>query len=1079
MSQDMVTFTINDREVKIEAGKTVLQAAKQLGVWIPTLCYHPAMEASGSCRLCLVEVEAFGRRRLATSCGYPVAEGIKVYTDTEKVVEARKVVAELLLARCSDNPQVIELCQKLGVIETPFQKRHENCMLCGLCVQMCHNRMKIGAIGFAGRGFDRRVETPYAETSDTCITCGACEFICPTGAITARMNSGKEPVKHKKEFDQDLAVRGNIDIPFPSAVPLLPNIDRNNCIHFQIGNDACKVCQTVCPAGAIDFEQGDSETELEVGAVILCPGLDRYNPRVRGELGFGRWPNVVTSLQFERILSASGPFSGAVTRPSDGRHPVKIGWVQCVGSRDSHNANPWCSSVCCMYATKQAVIAREHDKSIQPTILFMEMRAFGKDFDKYVDRAKNEYNVRYQRAMISQVREEAGSGNLIVRYAMENGELIDESFDLLVLSVGLEPQANAKELAEVAGIELTEHLFPKTSGLAPVETSREGVYATGIYQSPKDIPETVMQGSAVAGRAMALLAEARGTETIPRQFPPERDISGEEPRLGVFVCNCGTNIANTVDTKSVTEEMGREPNVVHSENLLYACSQDSQEKIKKLVREKGLNRILVASCTPRTHTPLFQETLRDAGLNKYLFELADIREQCSWCHMGRRATATAKAKDIVKMNIAKVRLLQPIHTESVPVTPAALIIGGGIAGLTTALALADQGFESHIVEMSDRLGGLATTVKKTLEGADVQAFMRAQVERAMNHPKVSVHLSTKVKKTDGFIGNFETALENGNTFKHGVIVVAIGGTDYQPTEYLYGTDPRVLTQRELEARIAAGLPTGKTFAMIQCVGSREEPTNYCSRVCCQDAIKNAIAIREADPTSKVVIFYRDVRTYGLREDYYTKARELGVLFIRYEPDRKPVVTANGPFVRIETHDFLRDGEIGLNADFLALSVGLRPHPTAEETGKLYKITRNPDGWFLEAHVKLRPVDFPSEGLFLTGLAHAPKNLDEAINQALAAAGRAGVVLSHDKLSVSGIISKHDRDICMSCLSCFRICPFDSPFIDEDGKVSHNEVKCQGCGLCAGICPAKAFQVNSFTDQQIVAMIDAATERNCR
>jgi heterodisulfide reductase subunit A len=1075
-----VTFTIDDKEVTAEAGQTVLQAARSLGVYIPTLCFHPGMEPEGSCRLCLVEVEAMGRRRLATSCGYPVAEGIKVYTETEKVIESRKVVAELLLARCSENRQVIELCAKLGVTETSLAKAKHDCLLCGLCVQMCHQKMKVGAIGFSGRGYERKVGTPYDRLSEVCITCGACEFICPTGAITAKMNSGRDPIVHGKEFDQQLAVRGNIDISFPSAVPLLPSIDRENCIHFQVGNDACKVCQSVCPAGAIDFEQQDSESEMEVGAVILCPGLDRYDPRVRGELGFGRWPNVVTSLQFERILSASGPFQGTVQRPSDGHHPKKVAWIQCVGSRDQHNANPWCSSVCCMYATKQAVIAKEHDKNISPTILYMEMRAFGKDFDKYVDRAKNEYGVRYQRAMISAIREEAGTGNLVIRYAEEDGKLIDETFDLVVLSVGLEPQADVKELAEIAGIELNQHLFPRTSPLAPVDTSRPGIYVSGSFQGPKDIPETVMQGSAVAGRAMALLAEARGTETVPKVLPPERDVAGEDPRLGVFVCNCGINIAGQIDTKAVVAAVKSEPNVEHCENLLYACSQDSQEKIKQLVRDKKLNRILVASCTPRTHTPLFQETIRDAGLNQYLFELADIREQCSWCHMGQRPAATSKAEQIVKMNLAKVRLLEPITTESVPVTHAALVIGGGVAGMTAALSLADQGFETHLVEREAELGGLARRVRRTLEGNDVRAFVTGLIERTRNHPNVVVHLGATVKNTDGFVGNFETTLQNGDTFKHGAIVVATGGVEYTPTEYLYGQSGQVLTQRELEERLAQGdFPAGNTVAMIQCVGSREEPNNYCSRVCCQDAVKNAIALKERDPATRVAIFYRDIRTYGLREDYYQQARELGVLFVRYEPARKPRVGINGPYIRIETHDFLLDREIGLNADLLVLSTGLRPHPTTEETGKLYKITRNPDGYFLEAHVKLRPVDFPSEGLFLCGLAHAPKNLDETVSQAQAAAGRAGVVLAHDRLTVSGIIAKHDRDICMSCLSCFRVCPFGSPFIDEDGRVSHNEVKCMGCGICAGICPAKAFQVNSFRDDQIVAMIDAATEINCR
>jgi len=841
----------------------------------------------------------------------------------------------------------------------------------------------------------------------------------------------------------------------------------------------CMMCVAECQAKAINHEMiAEENIDLNIGAVILAPGLDKYDPKVRGELGFGRWPNVVTSLQFERILSASGPYQGVVTRPGDKKHPIKIAWIQCVGSRDKHNANPWCSSVCCMYATKQAVIAKEHDKRIEPTIFYMDMRAYGKDFDKYVERAKNEYGVRYLRTMVSAVREEPGTTDLNLRYALEDGSLVNETFDLVVLSVGLEPHKDAAKLGEICGIEMSNYLFPKTSTFEPVDSSRPGIFVTGTYQGPKDIPETVMQGSAVASQSMALLGEVRWTETIKKELPPERDISGEEPRLGVFVCSCGINIAGTVDVARVVEAVKDIPNVVHVENTLYTCSQDSQEKIKQLIKEKGINRVLVASCTPRTHTPLFQDTIREAGLNKYLFELADIREQCSWCHMGQREEATKKAIWLVKMMIAKVKLLQPIQTETVGVTPRCLVIGGGVAGMTTALSVADQGFDVHIVERDRELGGLARNLYYTLDGSDVQAFLRSRITQVTNHPRISVHTNVEVQNTDGFVGNFQTVLTDGTEIDHGTIIITTGGVQYQPTEYLYNESDNVITQHELEKKIFDGLQpqANERYVMIQCVGSREEPNQYCSRICCQDAIKNAIEIKERNPKAQVAILYRDMRTYGLREDYYAKARDLGVLFVRYDVDKKPQVEKSGNKLRIRTWDYLLNKELVMDADWVVLSTGLRPHPTTEKVGQLYKVTRNPDGYFLEAHVKLRPVDFPSEGIFVSGLAHAPKNLDETISQALAAAGRAGVVLSHERLAVSGLIAKQKRELCMSCLSCMRICPFGSPYIDEDGKVSHNEIKCHGCGLCAGICPAKAFQVNGFRDDQMLAMIDAAAER---
>jgi heterodisulfide reductase subunit A2 len=894
-----------------------------------------------------------------------------------------------------------------------------------------------------------------------CTGCGDCETKCPR--------------KVTSEFEQGLATRKAIYSLFPQAVPNTRAIDKNNCLFFTKGR--CRICEKTCKAGAINYEDTGEELELHVGAIILCPGLDRYDAKVRGELGLGRWRNVVTSIQFERILSASGPYKGEIKRPFDGKHPKKVAWIQCVGSRDTHNANPWCSSVCCMYATKQAIIAREHASEIEATIFFMEMRTFGKDFDKYVERAKNEYGVRYNRAMISAVREEPGTGNLLLRYAAENGKLVDETFDMAVLSVGLEPHKDAVEFAETFGIETNSYHFAKTSPLKPVRTTRSGIFVTGTYQAPKDIPETVMQGSAVAGEVMALLGEARGTETVMKEFPPEKDLTGEEPRIGVFVCHCGINIASTVQVEKVVEAVKYLPGVVYATNTLYACSQDSQEMLKKIVREMNLNRVVVASCTPRTHEPLFQDTIRDAGLNKYLFDLADIREQCSWCHMGQKEEATKKAIQIVKMAIAKTRLLEPLRTDSVGVTHAAMVIGGGIAGITAALSLADQGFHVSLIEREKEPGGLLKNLYYTLEGDDVREFLKARIKHVLAHKHIQVYTDAEVEKTGGFVGNFETTLTNGSVIKHGVIILATGGVEYQPAEYLYNESSQIITQRELEKKLASGEhpESDNRYVMIQCVGSREEPNQYCSRICCQDAVKNAIALKERDPKAQVFILYRDIRTYGLKEDYYKKARDMGVLFVRYDVDRKPMVEKIGDRLRIKTWDYMLNKELILNADWVVLSTGLRPHPTTDKVGEMYKVTRNSDGYFLEAHVKLRPVDFPSDGIFVAGLAHAPKNLDETINQALAAAGRAGVILSKESLAVSGIIAKHRKDLCMSCLSCFRICPFDSPYIADDGKVAHNEVKCHGCGICAGICPAKAFQVNNFRDDQLLAMIDAAVE----
>ncbi len=891
-----------------------------------------------------------------------------------------------------------------------------------------------------------------------CTGCGQCELKCPKTVSS--------------EFEQSLCNRKAIYALMAQAVPNTRVIDEKNCIYLQRGK--CRACEKFCEAEAIDFLDTGKSHKLEVGAIILSPGLSRFDPISKQELGFRRWQNVITSMQFERMLSASGPFFGEVKRPGDEKHPYKIAWIQCVGSRDPHNANPWCSSVCCMYATKQAIIAKEHDRSLEPVIFYIDMRAYGKDFDKYVDQAKNVSGVRYVRGMVSGLEEDPNTSDILLSYMDEWGEMQEEVFGLVVLSVGLQPHEDADKFASTFGIDSDIHGFPVSSEITPLQSSIPGIYVTGTYQAPKDIPETVIQGSAAAANCMSLLSDVRNTEIESKELPQEIDLGDEEPRIGVFVCHCGINISQTVDVKQVVQGVESANYVGHAEDLMYACSQDSQERIKELTKEKNLNRIVVASCTPRTHEPLFQDTIRDAGLNKYLFELANIREQCAWCHMEENEQATQKALDIVNMHINKVSKQDPISTGSVDVTPGALVIGGGIAGITAANSLADQGFFVDLVEQEHMLGGMLNSVHRVLGYDDVQGFLQERIDRTHRHENIQVHTNARIDNTEGFVGNFKTRLSTGQVIEHGSIIIATGGRDYQPEEYGYGKSDRIITQRELGERIEKQPPhPGEHYVMIQCVGSREKQHNYCSRICCQEAVKNAITLKEACPECAVTVFYRDIRTYGLKEDYYTKARNLGVMFIRYTPEMPPEVEIAQDRILVQGLDHILNKTVITRADYLVLSTGIRPHSSSSEIAEKLKLTRNEDGFFLESHVKLAPVDFPTEGIFLAGLAHSPKNLQESISQAQAAAGRAGSLLAREKLEVSGAVARHNPDNCMFCLACLRICPFDSPYIDEDGKLKHNEVKCMGCGLCSGICPGKAFQVNKFRDEQILSMIDAA------
>jgi len=1077
----MITLTIDNNKVEVEEGSTVLQAAEKLGIKIPTLCHHKSLKPYGACRVCLVEIAGERGSKIEASCVYPAQEGMVVQTGTERVLKNRRMMLELLLARCPDSPRIKDMAKDYGVEETRFPKKDDDCILCGLCTRICEERMGVGAVSFANRGSERKVGVPYDKHSPICITCGACQVVCPTDAVDLSEVTLNEPRPITSEYDMGMAKRSSIYIPFPQAIPKVAVIDRNTCMHYL--NDVCKSCENFCQAGAIDYEQEDEFDQIDVGAVVLSPGFEQFDPDLKKELGYGRYPNVLSSLQFERLLSASGPYLGEILRTSDQKHPKKIAWIQCVGSREV-DCN-YCSSVCCMYATKEAIIAKEHQPDLDCTIFYIDMRAFGKGFDAYYERAK-ELGVRYIRCRPSSVKEVHDTRDLKITYQQEDGEVTTEDFSMVVLSTGLRPPSAVRDLGDKFGIELNEHGFANTQGYAPVETSKQGVYVCGPFAGPKDIPETVMEASAGAGKAMALLKEKRGTLITHKEYPPEKDVSGQEPRIGVFICHCGRNIGGYADVPSIVEYARTLPNVVYAEDNLYTCSTDTQQQITRLINEENLNRVVVASCSPRTHEPLFRNTCRQAGLNEYLFEMANIRDQCTWVHMNEPEAATRKAKDLVRMAVAKARLLEPLYKGSLKVNNDALVIGGGLAGMTAALNLAEQGFKVSLVEKEQELGGNFRHIRSLLNGENPQQQLAKVIERVNSHKNIDVYLSAEVTSVEGSVGNFTSKIsQNSKEIEvgHGAAIVAAGAREYEPTEYLYGKDPRVITQRGLDEWIAEDtdeVKNAKSITMIQCVGSRDDERPYCSRICCSQAIKNSIALKKANPQRDVYVLYRDVRAYGFLEQHYRRARELGVRFLRYEKDKKPEVSAANGQLQVSSFDPMLNMPISVNCDMLVLSAAIVPNEDVEELGKLFKVPLNSDKFFLEAHMKLRPVDFATDGVFMCGLAHCPKSVDESIAQADAAAARAATILSKEEIELDATISEIIDANCDGCAYCIDPCPYNALTLIEymykgsiKKTVQRDAALCKGCGVCMATCPKKGIFVRGFKLEQISTMVEAA------
>ncbi len=924
---------------------------------------------------------------------------------------------------------------------------------------------RLSAIEGEAGNFTVTLETaPRYIDMEKCTACGACHQQFPECV----------------SFTPGLDHRAPTCMRYPQATPYAFSIDISKC------GDVEKL-KGVCPADAIVPDDKPRQTKVNVGAVVLATGAELFDAGILPNYGHGVYPNVVTGLEYERIMSASGPTLGRLVRPSDGIQPKKVAWIQCVGSRNINQADaPYCSSVCCMYALKEAIVTKERfQDDIEATIFYMDMRTSGKDYELYLERAKNQYGVRLLRSRPHTVTPKYDTDELSITYTTdESSSAVTEEFDMVVLSTGFRVNQEMIDLAGKLGIELNEHNFAKTTSFSPVSTSKSGIYVCGLFESPKDIPETMVQASAAACMAAQNLGPLHEAVKAEDDLPPERDTSGEDVKIGVFTCDCGVNIGGVVDTASVVEYAKGLSGVAVSEMVGHGCSRESIDHIVEVIKKERLNRVVIGGCSPRTHEAKFQDALRKAGLNKYLVEMANIRDQDAWVHLDNSQEASSKAKDLVRMAVSSVAHRTPLTDHTLPVNKDALVIGGGVAGMNAALSLAGQGLKVFLVEQSPALGGLAKKIHRTLEGEDIQAYVKDLIARVKSDDRIEVLTNSIVVDHSGMPGLFKTGLQIGpqmyyRQITHGVTIMATGALANRPDEYLLDEHGAVVTQLDLDGLLEEQpdkVKSWKKVVMVQCVGSRCPDNPNCSRVCCQAAVKNALRIVDINPEAQVFVLYRDMRTYGFQEDFYRLARERGVIFARYDIENKPDVRADGDRVEVVFRDPILGRKVKVMADCLALSTGFVADDEAtEDLATIFHLPRTDDGYFLEEHVKLRPVDLPVPGFVVAGTAHSPKSIKESVAQAQAAAGRALTFLAKDVINLGAAVARVDSNKCAACLICVRACPYDVPYINAEGYSEIDPAKCHGCGICAAECPAKAIQLMQFEDDLILAKLDGLLE----
>ena len=976
------------------------------------------------------------------------------------------IQASLDLAEAGARVILVEREATIGGVMATLDKNFPT-LDCSICIEApkmsevdLHQNIEILSLAdveavHGGPGdFTVQIRRRARYVTDSCTRCGDCTTACP--------------VALPNEFEAGMAFRKAIYTPIPQSTPGEYLIDMASCLNDPPNYMPCDRCFQACQSKAIDFYMAQEELiERKVGSIVVSVGYDMLDPRRLGEYGYGRHPDVLTAMEFERLINSAGPTGGDLKRPSDGRHPENILFVLCVGSRDKRFFR-YCSRFCCMYSIKHAYQALDHNVSTV-TVLYMDVRAYGKGFDAFWDRTceAGANFVRGRPALI----EPNGSDIRVVYEDTLASSRIDERFDMVVLANAVAPAAGLPELARVLKIELDDDGFIKADetqgGL--VMSSRLGVYAAGCATGPKDIPDSVAEGSGAAALALGHISERCWPE------PPVVDIQIDTatPRVGVFVCHCGNNIAGVVDVEKVVQASYGLPDVVYASDQQFSCAGNTQSEIEETIVREGINRIVVAACSPKTHETIFRGVLTRTGLNPYLLEMANIRNMDSWVHKHDKEMATVKAIDMVSMAVEKARRLEPLEISHLPLTQKAIVIGGGIAGMTASAALARQGFETHLVERNQHLGGLLDQLDRLAPSGIIARDLLVAKSLDLLDAGVHVHLNTTIDTIGGVVGSFNTRLSDGKELQVGAIIMATGSEPVSPEILGYGDDPSVITNLDLEQLLRKDSVDGDRITFVSCVGSRHNGMG-CSRYCCTSMISQALNLRRKGKHVRIVS--KDIRTYSRQaEELYEEAMTAGVQFFRYDSTQPPEAVLDYRDGKLEFYDEFFGKGLRIPTDLLVLVSGLN-RPEDKLTEQL-KLAKSDDGFLMELHPKLGPAETAIQGVYLAGTAQGAKDVRESVAQALAAAAKAGSLLSRGIIEKEPLTAVVDLELCSGCMRCVKVCPFNA--IEQIGPVGKGgtvrilEAACMGCGTCAAECSFDAIDMPYFTKDQLLSQIDAA------